>query len=115
MARAVLLVWWVLCAGACALPDEQDEQRWAAVESAILGADEQPSARVKLKTCGEHFQDCHASKLGDIEDDLGYSRCARCLELCDEETGCWPDRTAQGKDCDYTKEKYRRRRNEVRP
>jgi hypothetical protein len=55
------------------------------------------------------------SRLARIEDDMGLSRCARCLELCDRETGCWPDKTAQGNDCDYTKEKYRRKRNEVRP
>jgi hypothetical protein len=114
MQRLALLLWLGLSAGACVLQDEQLDELWTDDVAAALD-ENVVEARVKLKTCGEHFQDCQDSKLGDIEDDRGVSRCARCLELCDRETGCWPAKTAQGKDCDYTKEKYRRKRNEVRP
>jgi hypothetical protein len=99
--------------GACALPDEQDSARSGTDVAAL----EEDVESAYYPICVDHYECCQETKLGDIRDNPGETRCGNCVKRCNDEhdgRGRWPMYTHAGWDCQYWKREhwYRQPRRE---
>jgi hypothetical protein len=105
--RARLLFAVACLAGGCVVEEPAGGLAGVSWSEAEIEPQSEPYV-VWRPSCEHHFECCHETKLGDIQDDYGRTRCYFCAERCDQE-GQWPRKTFAGKDCEYWKDEYRLR------
>lgn len=67
------------------------------------------SAAGMRPSCAHHYSCCMDTKLGDQYDTPDHTRCYYCQSRCNDE-GSWPSETYYGKDCEYWRKKYEKKK-----